>query len=529
MKQFSRSSNRAGYAKNNVTTPPHAAPTAQPAKSDAFLSDLELLLRSRYPLIFLQTDERERAASLLGHLADRLKLPLYTWTRTKGLRESFELAASAETLAPVKALAEIERWQRRALYCFTDLGADLEDRVLAAKLGDAARQYAKRDGAILVLGNACEVPEALRTMSATLTLPPPLEGEYRDLVKHIYRDLKTRMHVEVHLTREELDRLVSNLKGLTLMEAEKILTKAMVEDNMLSVADIRRVVEGKKAVIEREGLLEYYPAEATMTELAGLSGLKNWLEKRRAIIKEPERAAAFGLPFPKGILLLGVQGCGKSLCAKAVANDWGLPLLKMDPSKLYNKYIGESERNFARAVSVAEKMAPVALWIDEIEKAFATPGAAGEADGGVSTRVLGIFLTWLQERRGDVFVVATANSAHTLPPELVRKGRFDELFFVDLPNEAAREAIFKIHLAKRGRIPQTFDLPRLVAATAGFSGAEIEGVIVSGLYTAFANGGDLSDALLLDEVRLTRPLSQTMREKVQALRDWAQGRAVRAD
>ena len=500
------------------TRPP--AHDAHPA-SDAFLGDLELLLRSRYPLIFLQTDETERAEGLLRHLADRMKLPLYTWTRTKGLRESFQLATSAETLEPVKALAEIERWGRRALYCFEDLGIDLEDRVLAAKLGDAAEGYAKRDGAIIILGNACEVPETLKLMSATLTLPPPEEDEYRDL--------KTRMHVEVHLTREELDRLVDNLKGLTLMEAEKILTKAMVEDNMLSPADIRRVAEGKRAVIEREGLLEYTPAEATMTELAGLDGLKSWLEKRRAILREPEKAAAFGLPFPKGILLLGVQGCGKSLCAKAVSSDWGLPLLKMDPSKLYNKFIGESERNFARAVAVAEKMAPVVLWIDEIEKAFATPGAAGEGDGGVSSRVLGIFLTWLQERRGDVFIVATANNAHTLPPELVRKGRFDELFFVDLPNEAAREAIFKIHLKRRKRAPETFDLPRLVAATAGFSGAEIEGVIVSGLYTAFANGGDLTDALLLDEVKLTRPLSQTMHEKVQALRDWARERTVRAD
>ena len=424
--------------KDNVTQTRLSAHNTHPA-ADAFLSDLELLLRSRYPLIFLQTDETERAEGLLRHLADRMKLPLYIWTRTKGLRESFQLAASAETLAPVKALAEIERWGRRALYCFEDLGADLEDRVLAAKLGDAAEGYAKRDGAIIILGNACEVPDALKLMSATLTLPPPEEGEYRDLVKHIYRDLKTRMHVEVHLTREELDRLVNNLKGLTLMEAEKILTKAMVEDNMLSPADIRRVAEGKRAVIEREGLLEYYPAEATMTELAGLDGLKSWLEKRRAILREPEKAAAFGLPFPKGILLLGVQGCGKSLCAKAVSSDWGLPLLKMDPSKLYNKFIGESERNFARAVAVAEKMAPVVLWIDEIEKAFATPGAVGEADGGVSSRVLGIFLTWLQERRGDVFVVATANNAHTLPPELVRKGRFDELFFVDFARRSGEK------------------------------------------------------------------------------------------
>ena len=489
------------------------------------LSDLELLVRSRYPLIFLETAEKGRAETLLAQLAERLRLPFYTWTRTKGLREPFQLATSRDTLAPVAALGEVERLQRSALYNFQGLGADLEDRVIATKLKDAAWAFGRRDGAIVVTGAELEVPTPLREMSATLSLPLPNLSEYRDLVTHVYRDLKKHIHVEVHMTQRELDQLVGHLKGLTLLEAEKVLTKVMVEDNMLSPTDIERVILAKQTIVGRDGLLEYYPAEENVVELAGLEGLKAWLEKRRKILLEPERAAQFGLTFPKGVLLLGVQGCGKSLCAKAVASGWGLPLLKMDPAKMYDKYIGETEKNLERATKTAEKMSPVVLWIDEIEKAFAP---ASDMDGGASGRVLGSFLAWLQERRGEVFVVATANDITKLPPELVRKGRFDEIFFVDLPDAAARRAILALHLSKRGRDPRVFDLDKLAECTAGFSGAEIEGVIVAGLYTAFSEGTDLSAQTLLSEIASTRPLSQTYAEKLVELRAWARERAVPA-
>ncbi|HEV2131942.1 MAG TPA: AAA family ATPase, partial [Longimicrobiaceae bacterium] len=290
--------------------------------------------------------------------------------------------------------------------------------------------------------------------------------------------------------------------------------------------DLRAVVETKTAVVEREGLLEYYPVEESMAEVAGLDGLKGWLAKRRMILADPERARQYGLPFPKGVLLLGVPGCGKSHSAKAVSTEWGLPLLKFDPAGLYNKYIGETEKNFKRAIGTAEKLAPVILWIDEIEKAFASSGE-GE-DGGVSRRLLGSFLSWLQERGGDVFVVATANDVTRLPPELLRKGRFDEVFFVDLPGAKARRAIFEIHLRRRGQDPTRFDLARLVEATEGFSGAEIEQVIVSGLYTAFASHAELSDRILLEEIAATRPLSRVMPERIAALREWARERTVAA-
>ncbi|MCA9809186.1 MAG: AAA family ATPase, partial [Candidatus Dadabacteria bacterium] len=257
-----------------------------------------------------------------------------------------------------------------------------------------------------------------------------------------------------------------------------------------------------------------------------LAALKSWLAKRKEIVTNPEKAREFGLTFPRGILLLGVPGCGKSLCAKAVAMEWGLPLLRMDPSSLYNKYIGESEKNFSRAMKTAEKMSPVVLWIDEIEKAFSSD--AGTADGGLSTRIFGTFLSWLQERKGDVFIVATANDVKALPPEFMRKGRFDEIFFVDLPDAGTRKTIFSIHLEKRGKDPAVFDLDRLSDSAGGFSGSEIEQVIVSGLYSAFSEKKELSTEILLNEISATRPLSETMSERIALLREWARDRTVSA-
>lgn len=516
--------------------------------TDLFLSDLELLIRSRHPIIFIETQEKERVQSLLMHLADRLKMPFYVWTRTKGLKHQFEHVAArvgrergfsaadlplntekadSATINPLVALGDVEMRHLPALYNFQGLGSDLEDKTLATKLRDAARQFLEHEGSVVITGEMpAELPNVVRAMSTVVPLPAPNLAEYRDLVEHLYRDLSGRRPIALNMTREEMMTLVRNLQGLTLMEAEKLLTKAMVEDNQLGPDDIKLVIDAKKEVIERAGLLEYYPAEESMADVAGLEGLKAWLKKRRAIIAQPEQAAQFGLEFPKGVLLLGMQGSGKSLCAKAVASDWGLPLLKMDPGSMYNKYIGESEKNFRRATRAAEKMAPVVLWIDEIEKAFAS---SNDMDGGLSQRVLGAFLSWLQERKGDVFLVATANDVSKLPPELMRKGRFDEIFFVDLPSRGIRQEILALHLQKRRRDPAHYNLSALAQATEGFSGAELEQIIVSGLYTAFAAGSELMDEILLEEAKQTVPLSVTMAEKVDSLRRWASGRAVSAN
>ena len=490
------------------------------------LHDLDLLLRSRYGLVVLDTPEEDRAQTLLLHLADRLDIPLFVWTSSKGLRRIDKEAPIYDTADPARALAHVESARFPALYVFRGLGHHLSDPALQQRLRDASEPYVGIRGAILLVGTDVELSEAHRSHAATVRLPPPDVEEYRALLLHIVRDLNSRGRVDIDQTPEETNRLLASLRGLTLLEAEKILTKSIVEDGRLAPDDIAKVVEAKRHLIEREGLLEYYPLEESMDQVADLAALKEWLRKREAIVSTPEKAAEFGLEFPKGVLLLGVPGCGKSLCAKAVAMEWQLPLLKLDPSNLYNKFIGESEKNFKRAISTAERMSPVILWIDELEKAFA---GAGDNDGGVTQRILGTFLSWLQDRRGDVFVVATANDVSRLPAEFLRKGRFDEVFFVDLPDEATRREIFSIHLAKRSQPPERFDLDALAAASEGFSGSEIEQAIVAALYTAFSSSGDLSDATVMAEIESTRPLSKMMAEKVAALRAWAAERTVRAN
>jgi SpoVK/Ycf46/Vps4 family AAA+-type ATPase len=486
------------------------------------LQDLHLLIRSRYCVIVLETEEEDRATALLRKLATRLRIPFFSWTPTKGLRRDGENSAIYGTADPGQALAHIESARLSALYHFMGLGGFLEDKVLSSRLKDAAEPFTQSTGALILTGTSLSLPEPVKPISATFRLPSPELSEYRDLLQKVVRDLSSRMPIQVTMKAEDFSRLLNNLKGLTLQEAERILSRAILEDGVLSPEDIAGVITAKKAVVEREGVLEYFPAEEGMADIADLAGLKAWLAERRAILTDPSRAAGFGLAFPKGVLLLGVPGCGKSLCAKAVAREWGLPLLKLDPAALYDKYVGESEKNFRKAMATAEKMAPAVLWIDELEKAFS---AAGEAeDGGLSKRIFGTFLSWLQDRKGDVFVVATANDVSILPPEFLRKGRFDEIFFVDLPDAETRAALFTIHLKKRGKDPAAFDLPVLVAATEGFGGSEVEQAIVAALYTAFSGGRPLATETIRQEISRTRPLLQTMGEKIQALREWARER-----
>jgi hypothetical protein len=490
------------------------------------LDELALLVRSNHGLVVLDTPEEERAESLLIHLADRLGVPYFTWTRSRGLARADVDTATYGTQQPASALSHVQHAAFPAVYHFRGLGDFLDDATTAAALSDAIEPYERNNGIVVLTGSGVVLPPRVQRRSATVRLAPPDDEDYHQLLGRILRDLRQRADVEVEMEPGDLRRLYSNLRGLTLMEAEKILTKAIVEDGKLEPADIRAVLERKRQVVEREGLLEYYPAEEAMANIADLAALKAWLGKRRTIITDPDRAREYGLEFPKGVLLVGIPGSGKSLCAKAVAHEWGLPLLKLDPAGLYNKYVGETEKNFRRAMETAERMSPVVLWIDEIEKAFAE---GGTEDGGVSTRVLGTFLSWMQERRGDVFIVATANAVEKLPPELLRKGRFDETFFVDLPDGPTRAEIFRIHLDRRNQTPTGFDLDALATATDGFSGAEIEQVIISALYSAFAADRELTDETLLAEVGATRPLSVVAAEKVAGLRRWAEGRTVRAN
>jgi AAA+ superfamily predicted ATPase len=493
--------------------------------TEAF-ADLELLIRSRHGLIHIETVEDQRVALLLRHIADRLTLPFFTWTRTRGIARDGHANGIYDTQEPAQALAHIASAQLAALYHFTAFDAAAGGDLLVQRLRDAAEDLGRRSGAIILTGENTELPAAVRHLAARMQLPAPTADELRRLLDHIVRDASARGPARVALTQAEEARLLGALRGLTLLEAEKALTRAIVEDGLLDASDIGHVLETKRQIVEREGVLEYYPAEESATEIADLAGLREWLSKRSSIISRPAEAASFGLTFPRGLLLIGVPGCGKSLCARAVATEWRLPLLRMDTGSLYNRYVGETESNFRRAMRTAEAVAPCVLFIDELEKAFAT---GGSEDGGVSARVLGTFLTWLQERKADVFVIATANDVSRLPPEFLRKGRFDEIFFVDLPDLETRAQVVSIHLSRRGQQPARLPLGEIAARTEGFSGAELEQVVVSALYTAFADGDALTADHLLAEAARTRPLSVTMAERVQALRDWARGRAVPAN
>jgi SpoVK/Ycf46/Vps4 family AAA+-type ATPase len=310
-------------------------------------------------------------------------------------------------------------------------------------------------------------------------------------------------------------------------EARRTLAKCILERNKVDSRTASDVLEAKRDALRQEGTLTYLKADTNFADVADLRAMKEWLQKRRgALSVEGQR---FGLEPPKGVLITGVQGCGKSLCAKAVAGEWSLQLARFDAGALYDKFIGESEKRLRKSLETAEKLAPIILWIDEIEKGFAATGSSADVDAGLTQRILATLLTWLQDRQPGVFLVATSNNIHALPPELLRKGRFDEIFFVDLPDAGARAELFKIHLKRRGRDSAGFDLAALASACEGFSGAEVEQAIVSALYTAFSKQQQLSTEIVVAECHATRPLSVTRREDVERLRDWARERAVPAN
>jgi ATP-dependent 26S proteasome regulatory subunit len=508
-----------------VVDTPELLPT-----SDAEVRDIEILIRANHPFILIESDEPERAELLIRWVADRLAIPYAQWTASEGLRRpdipGFRVEGSEDLRV---CLSYVETTNGEWLYHLDGFNQEhLEDARTLHALAEVAHKLFQHRGALVVCTFGLDIPVELQRLVTRVRLAAPGREQYELFVKQVLRDLHQRTPAEVKLSGEDLTRLLNQLAGLTFFEVKKILTKLFVEDHGFHHESVARVAEAKREIIERSGVLEYFTPEEGIEDVAGLTRLKEWLRKRKAAFTEPERARSFGLSAPKGVLLLGVQGCGKSMCAKAIAREWGLPLIRLDPSNLYNKYFGESEKNLKRAIRTAEAMAPIVLWMDEMEKAFGLNESRGD-DSATSQRIFGTFLSWMQDKRDGVFVVATCNEIQALPPELLRKGRFDEIFFVDLPNAKVRAEILAVHLARRGRKPGGFNLDAIAEATESFSGAELEQVVVSGLYAAFAKGCDLNDALLLDEAAKTVPLYDTAREKIESLRLWADGRTVPAD
>ncbi len=496
------------------------------ASLDVTAKDLALLLRSRHPLVVCETIEEQRFEALVRAVSSELSIPFWSWSAASGLSPSHPTDAEKSTdLA--WALRLIRRASGDGTWLLKDPMPHLEAAATLRLLRETAQDFAGSSRTLVLVGPSMPPKPELEDLQVRLEFALPGPEELRDLLqKVIRRTTRENPTVRVSLTRAEAEGIVTDLQGLTVFEAERALARAIVEDNGLSVADRPRIRETKKGLVEGGGLLEFIPAPEGLDELGGLEKLKKWIATRRVGFL-PD-AGDRPLDPPKGILLLGVQGCGKSIAAKAIASTWGLPLLALDAGKLLAPYIGESERNLREALRRVERMAPCVLWIDEIEKAFVS-GRSSESDGGVSKRLVGTLLTWMQERAARVFLVATANSVAELPPEFMRKGRVDEVFFVDLPDAHAREEIFRLHLRRRGEDPARFDLPSLAGAAGGFSGAEIEQAVVSALYEARAGRYPLDSAAVVTALRSTRPLSVVRAESIDALRAWAAGRCVPAD
>lgn len=488
--------------------------------------DLELLVNSEYALIYLETWEEARAAEIVALVAEDLGVPLYTWAITTG----FARAGGApiyNSQTPAQALATIGGMRGDGLYLLKDFHKYFDQDVIIRKLRDLVQQFRRARRSIIITSPVVTIPIELEKDIARYSLGLPDEVGLYQLVGATARELMEEHHILNQLPPARLPEVVRSLRGLTLDEARRILTQAVLETRRFDASTIERIRDAKSQFIKDQGVLEFLNPEGGFGDMGGMKRLKDWLEKRRGALS-PE-AARYGLEPPKGILIMGMPGCGKSLCAKAVAHEWGMQLLRFDTGTLFEKYIGETEKNLRKSLQVAEAIAPSVLWIDEIEKMFPRASLNSEADGGLSLRIFGTFLNWMQERKAPVFVVATSNDISALPPELLRKGRVDEIFFVDLPELETRKNIFELHLSRRKQNPSRFNLDQLAAASDGFSGAEIEQAVTSALYSAFSTKAELSTDMVMKEIQSTYPLSVTMHERLERIREWAQERAVPAD
>jgi SpoVK/Ycf46/Vps4 family AAA+-type ATPase len=489
--------------------------------------ELEALLKSRVALVVIETRDEPRAIQLLTSLAPRLAAtahtPVFQWTVTDGLRRlDIDLGAAQQHNAePAAVLKTIRATDKAGVYVLLDFHPFLSDPVHVRLLKDICQDYDRTPRTVVLISHEIALPRELEHLSARFRLAFPDRVERRMIIEKVASDWTRTHHDKVRTDRKSLELLIENLAGLSTGDTERLARKAIFDDGALLPSDLPAVMQAKYELLNRSGVLAFEYDTTQFADLGGMSRLKEWLKRRRAAFD----GSAANLEAPKGMLLLGVQGCGKSVAARAAAGIFGVPLLRLDFAAIHNKYIGESERNLRETLSTADVMAPCVLWIDEIEKGVAT----GDGDSGTSRRLLGTFLTWLAEKKTSVFVVATANDISALPPELVRKGRFDEIFFVDLPDEAVRADILRIHAGKRGVSLIDEQLQRLAAACTGFSGAEIEQAVISAVYAAHATNESVSAAHVLKELQTTRPLSVVMSEKMEELRAWAAERTVPAN
>ncbi|AJC46626.1 MULTISPECIES: AAA family ATPase [Xanthomonas] len=494
------------------------------------LQDLVALIRANTPLIVIETQEEARIVDLFRQALMQVWRALHRWSITEGLRR-IDLDREDPPSGPPDAsavLQAIKQADQRGIYLLLDVTPYLGYASHQRLLRDIVERRHCQPHVLVLIGTRIELPAELEALATRFNPRLPDANALLKMVQEealgYAREFGGR---RVEVDGEAVKQILRNLRGLSLIDARRIARQLIYADGALTASDLPQLAKLKFELLNRSGHLQYDNDATRFEDVAGARRLKQWIAQRRAVFAG---TAPPGLDPPKGVLLLGVQGCGKSMLAKATAAGFGVPLLRLDMGALYAKYHGETEKNLRDALAAVEQLAPCVLWMDEIEKGL----ASGGEDGGVSRRVLGTLLTWMAERgsadgSAAVFIVATANQVHELPAELLRKGRFDEIFFVDLPDPQTRVELLRLHLTRRQLHADAFALPALAAAADGFSGAEIEQAIVSGLYAAHAEQRPLDTELLMQEIRTTRPLSVLMAEQVQALRSWASGRTVPAD
>src|SRR5438309_2214304 len=534
---------------------------------------LKVLIDSSTPIVVMETVEEMRAVRMVRIACSSLNLATFEWSIASGLARCGQLAVETALITaglaeggddhptedakalynsrdPAQMLGNLEGLTLEAAFILKDFHRHMDDPVVVRRLRDVGQKFSSNRRTVIITAPKISVPPELESLVEFFELPLPDRQRLRQIIDETLVRVSKIHTLQRKLDANGLDALAENLRGLTEEEAERAISQALVSRYALCPETVTDVLQAKKDLLRRSEMLDFFQDSASMAAVGGLENLKGWLAQRQGTWEE--QARAFGLDPAKGIIILGVQGCGKSLCARAVAGEWGLPLVKFDTAAIYDKYVGETEKRIQKVFQVAEGLAPCVLWIDELEKVFAGSGPdSASADAGVSSRLLAAFLSWMQDRKAPVFVAATCNNVTALPPELIRKGRFDELFFVDLPNQQERKQIFAIQLTKRKRNPADFDLARIATAAAGYSGAEIESAVQTALYAAYSQKQqvwervsdlsgrvkdppphgqtqDLDAQTLLDALKSTVPLSTTRAEEIEALRTWARDRAVPA-
>ena len=487
--------------------------------------DISLLLRSHTPILVLQTHEERRALDLLKDISLNMGASIFKWSVATGLQR-FDIVLEAQThlKEPTKVLEHINASKFEGIYLLLDFHPYMKDPVHVRLLKELAMKFSENRSTLVLLSHRIDIPPEIKKMTASFELSLPDKDQLMEIVRNeASKYTRNNPGVRVNADKKALSHLVNNLKGLSYNDARRLARSAIVDDGAITASDFPAVVQAKYQLMNRDDILAFEFDASSFSEVAGMQKLKKWLQQRAGFFHQTHQIK--GMESPKGILLLGVQGCGKSLAARAVAGTWQVPLLRLDFGRLYNKYVGESESNIREALKTAEVMSPCVLWIDELEKGI----SVNENDDGTSQRILGTLLTWMAENKKPVFIVATSNAIDQLPPELIRKGRLDEVFFVDLPDQLVREHIFHIHANKRELDKSALNITELAALTEGFSGSEIEQLVVSAIYGAYAEGIPVSMEIIINEINQTKPLSILMAEKITALKLWAEGRTVLVD